>query len=125
MARAVVSVIRSAPRPPRANHPVLEANAYAVAENLDLTLLLRDGGVDLAIAAPDPAPVELAGVELPEPQAGADLQGLIESGVPVFADGPSLDRLGIRPDELAAGIRVLDRADVVDLLRRADAVITW
>ena len=125
MARTVVSLIRRAARPPRASHPVLEANAYAVAENLELTLLLRDGGVELALQASELSPLELAGVALPDPQAASDLQGLIESGVPVCVDGASLERLGIRPEELASGVRVLDQGAVSELLRRAEAVLAW
>jgi intracellular sulfur oxidation DsrE/DsrF family protein len=125
MARRVVSVLRGAQGGPRASDAALEANAYAVAEDLELTIVLRGRGVELAQHRPAAAPTALAGVALPDPAAAADLQGLVESGVAVYVGADCLGQLGLEPADLLRGVRVVDATAVADLLRDADAVLAW
>lgn len=125
MARRVVSVLHGAAGAPRADDAAVEANAYAVAEDIDLVLLLRGRGVELAQVRAGVAPPNLAGVALPDPSAAADLRGLVESGVPVYVGGDCLAQLGLAADDLLEGVRVVDADAVADLLRHADAVLAW
>jgi intracellular sulfur oxidation DsrE/DsrF family protein len=125
MARRVVSLLRGPAGAARANDAALEANAFAVAEDLDLTLVLRGRGVELAQHRPPDAPLELAGRPLPDPAAASDLQGLLESGVPVFVGADCLAELGLGPDDLLAGVRIVDAPAIAGLLRDADAVVAW
>ena len=113
MARRVVSVLGGSGDGSRMTDPALEANAYAVAEDVHLALVLRAAGV------------ELAGVGLPPMAAGQDLRGLLESGVEVHVDGPSLAARGLRAADLLDGVRVVEAGDLADLLRDADAVLVW
>jgi predicted peroxiredoxin len=125
MARRVVSVLRGPGGAPRPSDAALEANVYAVAEDLDLTLLLRGRGVELAQHRPADGVVELAGLALPDPAAAADLQGLLESGVPVYVGTDCIAELGPTPADLLDGVEVLDGTGVAALLRDADAVLAW
>lgn len=126
MARRVVSVLRGpCGAAARTSDPALEANAYAVAEEVSLTLVLRGASVELAVAGARAVPVELAGAALPPLAASQDLRGLVESGVPVHACGASLRARGIPPDALLAGVQVAEAEDLASLLRHADAVLAW
>lgn len=125
MARRVVSVLRSSPASPRPDDAALEANAYAVAEDVDLSLVLRGAGVELAQRR-SALPVEqLAGRMLPDPAGGQDLRALLESGVPVYVGAACVAELGLEPDDLLEGVRIVDAAALAALLRDADAVLTW
>jgi sulfur relay (sulfurtransferase) DsrF/TusC family protein len=125
MARRVVSVLRHGPCALRSGDAALEANAFAVAEDVDLSLVLRGAGVELALAAGELPPDELAGVALPPVVAAQDLRGLVESGVAVYADDASLAERGLQPDDLVAGVHIIDSETVAAVLRTADAVIAW
>ena len=126
MARRVVSVLRGpCGAAARTSDPALEANAYAVAEDVNLTLVLRGASAELAIAGARAVPVDLAGSALPPLAASQDLRGLVESGVDVHVCRDSLESRGIDPDELVAGVEVADAAALAALLHEADAVLAW
>lgn len=125
MVRRVVSLVRSGPQALRSTEAVFEANAFAVAEDVDLTVVLAGAAVELAIAAGEVRPGELAGVALPPAASGQDLLGLLESGVGVLVADADLQARGLAADDLVAGVEVVDGAAVADVLRRAEAVLTW
>lgn len=125
MARRVVSVLQGVAGALLATEPALEANAYAVAEDVDLTVLLRGAAVELAVAGGEVRPGELAGVPLPPAASAQDLRGLIESGVEVLVDADGLDRLGLSPGDLVDGVEVRDPAAVAEVLRVTEAVLGW
>jgi intracellular sulfur oxidation DsrE/DsrF family protein len=125
MARRVVSLIRSAPGAVRPVEPSLEANAYGVAEDVDLVVVLRGNGVELAVAEGEVRPGELAGTALPPAASAQDLRGLVESGIGVYAAVEDLQRLGLSSGDLVDGVRAVDDDTLAELLRRADAVLTW
>jgi intracellular sulfur oxidation DsrE/DsrF family protein len=125
MARRVVSLLRSAPGALRATDPALEANAYAVAEDVDLTVVLRGEAVELALAGGEVRPAHLAGVALP-PAAGAhDLRGLVESGIRVLVERTSLTDRGIPEADVVAGVEVVGDEQIVTVLSAAEGVLTW
>jgi predicted peroxiredoxin len=119
VARRVTSVM-TGPDP-----AVLEANTYAVAEDVDLTLVLRAAAVELAVAGAQTPPAELAGAALPLSQPAQDLRGLVESGVAVHIDAEALSARGLRPDELVTGTTVSDADTIADLMAAADAALVW
>jgi sulfur relay (sulfurtransferase) DsrF/TusC family protein len=125
MPRSVVSLVRRAGAGLRGGDPVLEATAYAVAEDVDLQVLLVGDAVELAAARAAVADTAIAGVRLP-PAAGAqDLRGIVESGVRVLVRADDLAQRGIAHGELLPGVGVLDAAAVADLLHDAEAVLAW
>jgi sulfur relay (sulfurtransferase) DsrF/TusC family protein len=124
MVRTVVSLVRGSggSRPLEA---ALEANAFAVAEDLDVRLVLAGDAVELALAATGVPPAELGGVAVAAPASGQDLRALIESGVAVHALGGDLRERGLAPASLVAGVASLEPEDLAALLRSADAVVAW
>jgi predicted peroxiredoxin len=125
MARRIVSVVRTAPGALRATDPALEANAYAVAEDLDLTVVLRADAVELALAGGEVRPAQLAGVALPPAAGGQDLRGLVESGVRVLVEQDALSARGIAADHIVRGVEVADAERIFAVLSEAEGVLTW
>lgn len=125
MARRVVSVLRAAPGALRATDPALEANAYAVAEDLDLTVVLRADAVELALVGGEVRPTQLAGVALPPAAGGQDLRGLVESGVQVLVDAEAMAERGIAPADVVRGVEVADAGRIFAVLSEAEGVLTW
>ena len=125
MARRVVSLIERAPGVPLGGVPVLEANAYAVAEDVDLAVVLRGDAVAFALTGGPSGFERLAGIPLPRAVGAQDLRGLLESGVAVHAEAAALDERGLTDDVLLPGVRRCDPPTLAGLLRSADAVLTW
>jgi sulfur relay (sulfurtransferase) DsrF/TusC family protein len=125
MARRVVSIVRAHPGAVRADEPSLEANAYAVASEVDLVVVLRDRAIELAVTGSEVCPGALASQPLPPAATADDLLGLLESGIVVYAAASDLARLGLRLDDLVEGVRAADERTMADLLRQADAVLCW
>lgn len=125
MARRVVSILSGPPAAMSSEDPVLEANIYAVAEDVDLTVLLRGAAIEYATVTREVPPAMLADRPLPNARCARDLRGLLESGVLVCVDGAGAGQLGIGPDDLIPGVSVADADEQLDLLRRADAVLHW
>ena len=111
MPRRVASVVRSAPVGLRGADPALEANVYAIAEQVDLTVVLLGPAVELALAG--------------ERALGGDLVVLLESGVPVYASEPDMERLGLGRGDLVEGVKVVDAAAVAAVLHEAEAILVW
>lgn len=125
MARRVVSVLTGAPAVMSPEDPVLEANIYAVAEDVDLTMLLRGGAIEYAMVSGDAPSPTLAGEPLPNTRCTRDLRGLLESGVAVYIDAVSADHQAVDLDGLIPGVGIADSRQQSELLRTADAVLHW
>jgi hypothetical protein len=125
MARRVVSLIRAHPGAVRSIEPSLEANAYAVASEVDLAVVLRGAGIELAVAGSEVSPGVLGGRSLPPAASADDLRGLLESGIAVYAASEDLAELGLFPHDLIDGVQPADIHRIADLLRSADAVLCW
>lgn len=125
MARRVVSLVHGVSGALRPTEPALEANTYAIAEDVDLTVVLRGSAVELAVAGGQVRPGELAGVVLPPASSAQDLRGLLESGIGVIALAEDVTTLGLSAADLVDGVEVADTSTVAGLLRRADAVLAW
>ncbi|MGI8575501.1 MAG: DsrE family protein [Egibacteraceae bacterium] len=118
-------MIRTPPAAVRAADPALEANAYAIAEDIELRLVLRAAGIELALALGQTRTVELAGVVISPPVTGRDVRGLIESGVRVVVLDEDLEVRGLTPDDLLAGVEVVSFGTLAALLAETDAVVGW
>ncbi|HSK90939.1 MAG TPA: DsrE family protein [Euzebyales bacterium] len=125
MARRVVSIMSGAPAAVSPADPVLEANAYAVAEDVDLSVVLRGAAIEYAARTGEVVPARLAGRQLPNARCARDLRGLLESGVPVYVDGDGAADQGIAVDDLVEGVSIADGTQLTDLFHAADAVLHW
>lgn len=120
--------MRSAPLALRGTDPVLEANAYAVAEAVDLAVVLIGPAVELAVAPLQPAAGHaptIGGVQLPVLAHDQDIRGLLESGVHVHVAAEDVLALGLSASDLLSGVRIADADAVAHVLREADSVLAW
>ena len=125
MARRIVSVLRAGPGALRATDPALEANAYAVAEDVDLTVVLRGDAVEFALASGEVRPSQLAGVALPPAAGGQDLRGLVESGVRVLVEDVALHARGIPAQHTVSGVHIASEEQIAAALAQAEGVLSW
>lgn len=125
MARRITSLLRSAPGALRSTDPALEANAYAVAEDVDLTVVLRGDAVEFALLGSEARPTTVAGVPLPPAAGSQDLRGLLESGVSVVVEAAALQSRGLDAGQLIDGVRIAGDDEIADVLAEAEGVLTW
>lgn len=109
---------------PRTVDPALDVTAFALADEIDLTMVLKDRGVQLALRGARCRGVTIAGVEVPAPDPAADLAALLASGVRVVVVDEDLARRGISPGDLLADIEVVDEATIARLLLEHDVTLT-
>lgn len=121
----VLSIVRGADAgSARSADPALDVNAYAVADAVELTLVLKDRGVELAATGGRSHPVLVAGVEVPVAAPTDDLRGLLGSGVTVLAVREDLDLRGLDADRLVPGVGIVDEATLAALVVEHDVVLT-
>lgn len=125
MPRRLVSLIRHAPGAPRGSEPALEANAYAVTQDLDLTVVLLEDAVRLAVAAAETRPRTIAGAAFPPAAPSHDLRALLESGIRVLVHGGHLTGQGIARTDLLQGVEVVDDDRIAAAIADAQGVLTW
>lgn len=125
MITRVLSLVRRADAgAARAADPALDLNAYAVAEDVELTLVLQDRAVELALAAAQCRPADLAGVAVPAAVPATDVRALLDSGVRVLAVAADLEARGLYADDLVAGVELVDRVVLARLLVEHDVTLT-
>lgn len=125
MTTSVLSILRGADSgSPRENEPALDVNAYAVADEIDLTILLAGIGVELALARADRHPISIAGVAVPTASPDTDLQALLASGVQVLATASDLDRRGLTVDDLVPGVEAVDDTRIATLIAAHDVTLS-
>ncbi|CAN5473649.1 hypothetical protein BH23ACT9_BH23ACT9_02090 [soil metagenome] len=125
MPRRLVSLIRHAPGAPSGREPSLEANAYAVTQDVDLTVVLLDDAVRLAVEAAETPPRTIAGAPFPPAAPSHDLRALLESGIRVLAHQGGLTSQGIAAGDLLAGIEIAEDDLITSVIAEAEAVLTW
>lgn len=126
MVTRVLSVLRSAdPGAPRPADPVLDLNAYALAEDIELSLVLKAGGVELGVAEAHVQPATIAGIDVPAAVPEHDIKALLASGVRVVAVEEDLRARGLADADLIGGIEVLPEAGLSTLLTEHDVTLTW
>lgn len=125
MPRQLVSLIRHAPGAPRGSEPALEVNSYAVTQDLDLTVVLLNDAVRLAVAAAETPPGSIAGAAFPPAAPAHDLRALLESGIDVLVHDDALRGQGVPAGALAEGVQIADDADIARVVKDAEGVLTW
>ncbi len=125
MPRRLVSLIRHAPGAPRGSEPALEANAYAVTQDLDLTVVLLSDAVRLAVAAAETRPRTIAGAPFPPAAPSHDLRALLESGIRVLAHRQGLTSQGIAAADLLEGVEIVDDDAIALIIEDGQGVLTW
>lgn len=126
MPTTVLSILRSTdPGAPVSADPVLDLNAYALAEDVELTLVLKAAGVEIGIANAHVHPASVGGIEVPAAAAESDLVALLASGVRVVAVEEDLVARGLAPGDLVDGIATIPEAEFAELLTASDVTLTW
>lgn len=121
----VLSIVRGADAgAARANDPALDLNAYAVAEDIELTLVLKDHGVELGLSAAACHPGSIAGVDVPATVPATDLRALLDSGVRVLAVAADLAARGIGHEELLSGVEVIDEPGLARALASSQVTLS-
>lgn len=126
MVTTVLSVLRSAdPGAPRRADPVLDLNAYALAEDVELTLVLKAAGVELAVAGAHVRSTTVGGLDVAAAAAEEDLTALLASGVTVLAIEEDLGARGLRRADLLDGVETVPEAELAQAVVDHDAALTW
>lgn len=124
MPTRVLSLLRGADAgAARAADPALDLNAYAVAEDVELTLVLKDAGVELGLEHATARPGTVAGVEVPAAEPATDLLALLGSGVTVLAVTEDLTARGLDPADLLPGIEPVTERELSSLLTTSDVTL--
>lgn len=125
MPTRVLSLLRGADAgAARAADPALDLNAYAVAEDVELTLVLKDAAVELGLEGASSHPGAIAGIDVPAAEPATDLLALLGSGVTVLAVIEDLAARGLDPADLLPGIDVVDERDLAGLVVDHDVTLT-
>jgi hypothetical protein len=92
----------------------------------ELSLLLRGNAVNYAVAAQEAVPLVVGDwVQAHPPRLVADLKGLLDKGVALFAVKDDLDERGIDDAALMPGIRLLRRGELGELVGRFTRIWHW
>lgn len=125
MPTRVLSIVRGADAgAARPNDPALDVNAYAVAGDVELTLVLKDHGVELALGGAACHQDTIAGVEVPASVPATDLRALLDSGVRVLAVEADLRARGLTAGDLLDGVEIVDEPVVAELLAACDVTLS-
>lgn len=125
MITRVLSLMRGADAgAARSADPALDVNAYAVAEDVEVTLVLKDQGVQLGVAETSAAPEAIVGIDVPVAEPETDITALLSSGVPVLAVRTDLQARGLGPEDLLDGIEVVEEARLAELIVEHDVTLT-
>ncbi|HEX9765618.1 MAG TPA: DsrE family protein [Nitriliruptorales bacterium] len=125
MVKRVLSLLRGAdPGSARQRDPALDLNAYAVAEDVELTLVLKDRGVELALVDAHAHPTAIAGHDVPCATPAADVRALLASGVRVLAVDDDLSDRGLAATDLVDGVEIIAGSQVARLLIEHDVTLT-
>ena len=117
MVRRVLSIVTGAEPPRPAQHVALELNAYAVAEDLELAVVLVGDAVELAAAAPVAVDVSTA--------VTPALPALVASGVRVVVSEEDVALRGLDRSSLLAGVEPASVDVIADLIATHDVTLRW
>ena len=115
--RRVLSVVRDARVGAlRRDEPALDTNAYAVVDEIDLTLVLKDDGVELALAGVCCEGTQLAHGVLPVTEPARDLRALLSCGVRIHVVEEDLACRGLTTDDLIEGVTSIPETELAGLM---------
>lgn len=125
MRTRVLSFVRGADAgSARTADPALDLNAFAVAEDIELTLVLKDHGVELALAEAQFHPADVADVAVPWADPSTDIRALADSGVRVCAVAEDLAIRGLSDARLVDGVEVVEESGVNSLIAEHDVTLS-
>jgi sulfur relay (sulfurtransferase) DsrF/TusC family protein len=108
-------------KPPYGDINAAEAVRHAlgaVSGEADVSLILVDGGVQLARRGQDDAGTGFTNLE-------ATLRDCAEMGVGVYADYLSLIEQGLKKEEIVEGVETTSESDIAAMLRNADTTMIF
>jgi len=108
-------------RPPYGTVDASEAIRHAlggVTEDLEVTLLLVDGGVHAARKGQDVSETEYL-------SAGDGIQDCIDMGVAVYADDASLKREQIGKESIIAGVTIASGPEIAAMVGKTDTTLVF
>ena len=92
----------------------------------DISILLRGNAVNYGVMGQDASGLKFGSVSLDVPPTlDTDIVNLIGAGVPTYAVREDLEDRGIRPEELAKGLRLVGRKEVAGLYDSHDSIWHW
>ncbi|MEJ2695769.1 MAG: DsrE family protein [Candidatus Sulfobium sp.] len=104
-------------KPPYGDTNAAEAVRHAVGAvsgNISPTLILVDGGVELARQGQDASDTGFTDL--------ADtLRDCVEMGIEVLADNVSVMEQGLKEEDILEGVKVVDESQIAAVLKQADA----
>ena len=122
----VLSIVRGVDAgAPQEVDTALDLNAYALADDVELTLVLKAAGVELAVNGARVHPCALAGVTMPAAEPADDVRALLASGVTVLAVEEDVMSRGLIASDLLAGVSVVPESALAEELVQHDAVLVW
>lgn len=107
--------------------PHLFATALGVSDtSLEINILLRDSAVTYAIDG-QVVSARILGQEIMEGNTSPDrvIAFMLDHGANVWLVREHLQDRGILPEELIAGVTILDEEETVALIEEHDSVIVW
>ncbi len=108
-------------RPPYGSVDAGEAIRHAlggVTNDMNVKLLLVDGGVHSAQKGQDISGTEYQSIE-------DEIKDCIDMGVEVYADRVSLRDEGLEPQELIKGVNIIGSSEMVDILSSTDVTMIF
>ncbi|NOZ26184.1 MAG: DsrE family protein [Nitrospirae bacterium] len=108
-------------RPPYGTVDASEAIRHAlggVTEDMDVNLILVDGGVNAARRNQDTSGTEYM-------NAGEGIRDCIEMGIGVYADKLSLKDSHLDADELEEGVTVASSHEIAELVKESDTTMIF
>jgi tRNA 2-thiouridine synthesizing protein D len=104
-------------KPPYGDVNAAEAVRHAlgaVSGDITVSLILVDGGVQLARKGQDDTGTGFTNLEVA-------LEDCIEMGAEVYVDHLSIIEQGLRKEDIVEGVKVTNESDIAALLKQADA----
>lgn len=108
-------------KPPYGDIGAAEAVRHAlgaVSEGISVSLILVDGGVELAREGQDDKGTGFTNL-------GETLKDCMEMGVSVLADSLSLVGHGLKREDMAGGVQAADESLIAELVRSADRTMIF
>jgi len=108
-------------KPPYGDINAAEAVRHAlgaVSGDIAVSLILVDGGVQLARKGQDDTNTGFTNLE-------ATLKDCVEMGAEVFADHLSIIEQGIKTEDIVEGVKVANESDIAALIKQADSTMIY
>ncbi len=92
----------------------------------ELSVLLRGNAVNYGVMGQDATGLRFGDVDMEvAPTLDKDIVNLVSAGVPTYAVREDLEERGIRRDELAEGLQIINRSEVAGLYDSHDSIWHW